>query len=894
MSVVVKIRVDDKGNAKIIDLGKNAKEAEAKVKPLGTTLQKVFSASAFLYGLDKLKDGIFSMSQELLKFEYNMKKVEAVGGISGGALKSVEKNFRDLATTTEFSASKISAAGLEIIKTGFDNAAEVAEAMPHILNLATAATMDLDNAAMSAISTLKAFGLENNELGRVANVMTTGLNATALGAEDLAEALKYVAPVSKTVGVSFEETISLLGQLSQAGIKGSMAGTSLRSIFLNLLQPNKAVAKGLKEIGAEGKGLGEILSKLTEKKLTIIDFLKTFDKTAITSTMVLADPKVQESLDNLFLSLDKQAVKAEDVAAKIRTSLTPTLQMLGNNFNELAMSVFDAFGDEPANALVGLTAKIKELDTWVDNNQDKIKKLAANIAKLADVAFTFGVDTLGLVIRNMETFSNLLIGIMGVKMLGGMAGTLKGIDKSMRLVPTWTTSWTGMVGSMNLAVIAATALNVAIDEIINKMNEATNRRNSNISDMSDAGMDKKLKDYKELYKAISDRNRAEEFYLNAQEADYKVAEQQENLRQANLAYLKQVKQFKGSYSDVMGFTDFENTSALLGEIGNLEKLADARKKIVKENTNTDAKRPGWPPFQPESTKDPKEKVDPDAYDYMGAKDDEAEDVKKEVERRLKLEEDAIKRLQTAEQADTEWQELDAQRRWEIQEESITKIKDAYWSMGESTMQAIETINSKALEKTLERLAAEEAAILGRYDTEINAASTSAFKKEQLEQEKAQKMIELQKKADKAKQDSARRQKIIDNAVAAAAAIRAVIGVVADTPGGPIARTAAGLEIGAISAGYLASLLAINMRDGGLVNGPGNGTSDSVPTYLSRGEFVVPEKTVKDLGGGSGVEAMLNRGSRKKAEPSIVIGTVIGEQSYVRDFLMPTIRKELRR
>ena len=43
---------------------------------------------------------------------------------------------------------------------------------------------------------------------------------------------------------------------------------------------------------------------------------------------------------------------------------------------------------------------------------------------------------------------------------------------------------------------------------------------------------------------------------------------------------------------------------------------------------------------------------------------------------------------------------------------------------------------------------------------------------------------------------------------------------------------------------------MDMTAGGATNGPGTGTSDSIPAMLSDGEFVVTAKAVENLGGGN--------------------------------------------
>ena len=229
MSVLLKINVNDQGNPALEKLQWNAKKAKASVEPLGETLKKAFSTASMLIGMDRLIDGMKSLGTEAAKFELNMKRIQGIGNVTKG-LDMMSKSVRDLAFTTEYSASQISSAMLDMVKAGFDDPAAVAKAMPNVINLATTAMMDLNYAAENSVDILKAFGLENEETARVANVMANSLNMTTMNAEDYFEAIKYVSSVSTAMNVSLEETSVMLGMLANAGIKGSQAGTSLRSI----------------------------------------------------------------------------------------------------------------------------------------------------------------------------------------------------------------------------------------------------------------------------------------------------------------------------------------------------------------------------------------------------------------------------------------------------------------------------------------------------------------------------------------------------------------------------------------------------------------------------------------------------------------------------------------
>ena len=96
-------------------------------------------------------------------------------------------------------------------------------------------------------------------MGRVADVMTATANNSAQTLTDLGEAMKYTAPIAAEYGLTLEETAKTLGALANFGIKGSMAGTTMKNILLRLADPairSQVEALGVSVIDAGGRPAG--------------------------------------------------------------------------------------------------------------------------------------------------------------------------------------------------------------------------------------------------------------------------------------------------------------------------------------------------------------------------------------------------------------------------------------------------------------------------------------------------------------------------------------------------------------------------------------------------------------------------------------------------------------
>jgi len=228
-----------------------------------------------------------------LTFEQSMNKVEALTKASGKELVAMRDMAKDLGSTTAFSASQAADAMSFLGMAGFKTN-QILEATPALLNLAAASGTDLGRSADIASNILGSFGLKAKEMGRVADVLAATTAGANVDMEMMAESMKAAAPVAKMYGLTLEETAAVTGLLGNVGIQGSLAGNSLKNMFLNLTAPTsraKALIKGLgvQVVDQSGKmrklndiliDLGPALGKLPKaKQLAVLN--EVFGKRAI-------------------------------------------------------------------------------------------------------------------------------------------------------------------------------------------------------------------------------------------------------------------------------------------------------------------------------------------------------------------------------------------------------------------------------------------------------------------------------------------------------------------------------------------------------------------------------------------------------------------------------------
>lgn len=276
-----------------------------------------------------------------MQFEQQMSRVEAISGATAEEFARLEQQAIDLGASTAFSATE-AAEGMEnLASAGFDTA-EILEAMPGMLDLAASSGSDLATASDIAASTLRGFGLEAEYAGHVADVLAKTAADTNAAVEDTGEAMKYVAPVAHAFGISMEETAAAIGIMSDAGIKGSQAGTTLRGALSRLAKPTDVMcdtmdALGISFFDAEGK-----LLSLTEMTAMLRE--KTADLTDEQRNAALVTLFGQESLSGMLALIDAGPEKIDSLTASLESCDGAAAAMADTMMNNLAGAVEEFSG----------------------------------------------------------------------------------------------------------------------------------------------------------------------------------------------------------------------------------------------------------------------------------------------------------------------------------------------------------------------------------------------------------------------------------------------------------------------------------------------------------------------------------------------------------------------
>ncbi|MCK1985165.1 MULTISPECIES: phage tail tape measure protein [Peribacillus] len=190
-----------------------------------------------------------SSVNKAMDFESQMSSIKALTGASGAEMKEMTDLSLKMGTQTKYSALEAAQGIEELLKAGLTPAAVKAGGLESALNLATAGGLDLAKASEIMSTALNSFKDDALSAEQASNILAGTANASATSVEELQYGLSQVSSVAAGIGMSFQDTNTALGLFANNGLKGSDAGTSLKTMLSNLQPKTKAQTEAFFDLG---------------------------------------------------------------------------------------------------------------------------------------------------------------------------------------------------------------------------------------------------------------------------------------------------------------------------------------------------------------------------------------------------------------------------------------------------------------------------------------------------------------------------------------------------------------------------------------------------------------------------------------------------------------------
>ena len=353
------------------------------------------------YGISGIGQAISSIVEQSTGYDNTMKTVENIlkshdtSEDFSGRFQAMSRLVRNVGMETKFTVTQVADAAKFLAMAGLDVDA-IQKSIRPIADIALVGDTDLGETADLVTNVMTAYNIAPSKMRQAADVMTNTFTMSNTTLNEIAESYKYAASILSAGGVGFEEATGAIGVLGDAGIKGSQAGTTMRTIMANIVNPTKKQAKAWKAVGVstkdkngETKSLLEIFQELNKKNLNVADYYKLFHKTAASGAIALADHV--DKWNNIYL----ENLTSGGISSKLADEKKNTLQ---GKWAQLTST----FTDTGVTAFQGIQGN---LQIWMDQAINWLKSdEAAQVFK--DVANTM-IEFIHTLIKATEWFKKL-------------------------------------------------------------------------------------------------------------------------------------------------------------------------------------------------------------------------------------------------------------------------------------------------------------------------------------------------------------------------------------------------------------------------------------------------------------------------------------------------------
>ena len=333
--------------------------------------------------------------RQFSSFSSAMSGVQAATQASASDMSALREAALQAGADTKYSATE-AAQGIEALgRAGISTRDVLGGGLRGALDLAAAGNMQVKDAAELASIAMTQFNLSGKDVPHVADLLAAGAGKAMGEVSDLGFALKQSGLVASQFGLSIEETVGTLSAFASAGLLGSDAGTSFKSMLQHLASPSKESAKLMEQLGinaydAQGKfiGLSAFAGQLREKLSGLTDaqrqqaLAQIFGSDAIRAASILYSQGA-EGIQQWTAAVNDSGYAARR-AAQLQDNLAGDLEKLGGSWETLAIRM-----GESANG--PLRAAVQALDGFLS----ALSQSPAAAAALMGVVTVFGAVALG-------------------------------------------------------------------------------------------------------------------------------------------------------------------------------------------------------------------------------------------------------------------------------------------------------------------------------------------------------------------------------------------------------------------------------------------------------------------------------------------------------------------
>lgn len=499
----IAIEGTDKAKNDINDTTNTVNNAESKMT---SALKKIGVAVITYFATDKIKAFGSEIINVTASFEDSMLKVQSLSGATTDEYNKLSEAALHYGSTTAWTSKDVADAMGYMALAGF-NTNEILESISGMLSLASASGENLATVTDILTDSMTALGDSASDASRYADVLATTQAKSNTTVEKLGEAFKYVAPLAGSYGYKLEDVATALGMMANAGVKGTIAGTSLSTLMTRLATDAGATSESYGALGTLTKKLGVEFYNTDGSARNLSDLLK--DMCDATKDLTVAE---KSEIANKIAGLDAQkgllAIlnQGSDAYAELESSVKScdgTAQSMAENMESGVGGAIRSFKSATEGLKISIgkvfskdtNGLIKDMANWISN------KLTPKAVEFSKKGLNKIKDVMGWISKNMPKINNLFkkSGEILSKLLGkvepilqwilsdglpvfldllgflvnhfelivGIGTTLLGVLKGFKIISTLTTAIQGASGAFGAfnAVLSANPIGAVVTSV---------------------------------------------------------------------------------------------------------------------------------------------------------------------------------------------------------------------------------------------------------------------------------------------------------------------------------------------------------------------------------------------------------------------------------------------
>ncbi|MGG5257454.1 phage tail tape measure protein [Phycicoccus avicenniae] len=367
------------------DAARSAKRS-ASMRELGDQTAKTATVAGLALGTL-----VATSVKKYADFEAEMSKVAAVTNATTAEQEKLSRAAIQAGQDTVFSATEAAQAQAELAKAGVKTSDILGGALRGSLDLAAAGGLDLAKSAEIAAQSMNIFNKEGSDVGHIADVLTAGANKSAAGVDDLGLALQQGGLVAKQTGLTFEDTVGVLSAFADNALKGSDAGTSLKTMLQRLNpQSDEAAALmdqlGLRAYDAQGNFVG--LEKYAGMLQSALSGMSAEQRNAALQTLFGSDAvrganvlyeQGAAGIREYIAAVDDQGA-AQRMAARMTDNLKGDLEQLSGTLESAFINGGSGSSEALRDLVQMVTGLVDRFNDLSPSTQNAVVKIAAATA----------------------------------------------------------------------------------------------------------------------------------------------------------------------------------------------------------------------------------------------------------------------------------------------------------------------------------------------------------------------------------------------------------------------------------------------------------------------------------------------------------------------------------